>query len=201
MGFATFSTFLWQLFRGIFTDLIFVTYHRLYRWRIICHVEKFQISVKNLNNLLSFIKIYAVFVLNLRGEKSMWRKSVRRKNDKYEVWVFIVLIKVQKWSWGDDHGEHSWWWKLHGYSSDGDAEDIRGSQRLEPATNWKQFPVYGSSWYHQMIHHKIWNKNVLGWNSGAKEWSKLTPYKFSLHPVEQILEMSEQEFIEILETV
>ena len=45
-------------------------YHRLYPWRKICHVEKFQISVKNLNNLWSFnfIEIYAVFVLNLCGE-------------------------------------------------------------------------------------------------------------------------------------
>ena len=56
-------------------------YHKLYLWRKICHVEKFQISVKNLNNLWSFIEIYAVFVLNLCGEKSVWRK-----NDKYEVW-------------------------------------------------------------------------------------------------------------------
>ena len=31
-------------------------------------MEKFQISVKNLNNLWSFIEIYAVFVLNLCGE-------------------------------------------------------------------------------------------------------------------------------------
>merc|ERR1711953_708021 len=46
-----------------------------------CHVEKFQISVKNLNNLWSFIEIYAVFVLNLCGKKSLWRK-----NDKYEVY-------------------------------------------------------------------------------------------------------------------
>ena len=61
-------------------------YHRLYLWRKICHVEKFQISVKNLNNLWSFIEIYAVFVLNLCGEKSVWRKSLWRKNDKYEVW-------------------------------------------------------------------------------------------------------------------
>ena len=60
-------------------------YHRLYLWRKICHVEKFQISVKNLNNLWSFIEIYAVFVLNLCGEKSVWRKSLWRKNDKYEV--------------------------------------------------------------------------------------------------------------------
>ena len=60
-------------------------YHKLYLWRKICHVEKFQISVKNLNNLWSFIEIYAVFVLNLYGEKSVWRKSLWRKNDKYEV--------------------------------------------------------------------------------------------------------------------
>ena len=52
-------------------------------------MEKFQISVKNLNNLWSFIEIYAVFVLNLCGEKSVWRKSVWRKNDKYEVWESV----------------------------------------------------------------------------------------------------------------
>ena len=51
-------------------------YHRLYLWRKFCHVEKFQISVKNLNNLWSFIKIYAVFVLNLCGEKYVWRKPL-----------------------------------------------------------------------------------------------------------------------------
>ena len=48
-------------------------------------MEKIQISVKNLNNLWSFIIIYAVFVLNLCGEKSVWRKTLWRKNDKYEV--------------------------------------------------------------------------------------------------------------------
>ena len=32
-------------------------------------MEKFQISEKNLNNLWSFIEIYAVFVLNLCEEK------------------------------------------------------------------------------------------------------------------------------------
>ena len=56
------------------------------------HVEKFQIPVKNLNNLWSFIEIYAVFVLHLCGEKSVWResvwrKSLWRKNDKYEVCI------------------------------------------------------------------------------------------------------------------
>ena len=32
-------------------------------------MEKFQIFVKNLNNLWSFVEIYAVFVLNSCGEK------------------------------------------------------------------------------------------------------------------------------------
>ena len=60
-------------------------YHGLYLWRKFCHVEKFQISVKNLNNLWRFIEIYAVFVLNMCEEKSVWRKSLWRKNDKNEV--------------------------------------------------------------------------------------------------------------------
>ena len=56
-------------------DLIFVTDITDYtRGKKICHVEKFQISVKNLNNLWSSIEIYAVFVLNLCGEKSVWKK-------------------------------------------------------------------------------------------------------------------------------
>ena len=46
------------------TSYICHRYHRLYPWRKICHVEKFQISVKNLNNLWSFTEIYAVFILN-----------------------------------------------------------------------------------------------------------------------------------------
>jgi len=70
-------------------------YHRLYPLRKICHVEKFQISVKNLNNLWSFIKIYAVFVLNLCGEKSVWRKSLWRKNDKCEVCFLFATCQRQ----------------------------------------------------------------------------------------------------------
>ena len=51
-------------------DLIFVAYITDYiRGEKICHVEKFQISVNNLNNLWILIEIYAVFVLNLCGEK------------------------------------------------------------------------------------------------------------------------------------
>ena len=57
-------------------------------------MEKFQISVKNLNNLWSFIKIYAVFVLNLCEEKFVWRK-----NDKYEVWLrwpLLMFIRLSR---------------------------------------------------------------------------------------------------------
>ena len=50
-------------------------------------MENFGLSIKNSNNLWSFIKVYAVFVPNLCGEKSAWRKSVWRKNDKYEVCI------------------------------------------------------------------------------------------------------------------
>jgi len=52
-------------------------------------VEKSQISVMNLNNLWSFIEIYAVFVLNLFEEKSMWRK-----NDKYEVCLEVMKLNL-----------------------------------------------------------------------------------------------------------
>ena len=55
-------------------------YHRLYLWRKICHVEKFQISVKNLNNLWSVIVIYAVFVLNLCGENLCGEKLTNMRS-------------------------------------------------------------------------------------------------------------------------
>ena len=45
-------------------------------------MEKFQLSIQNLNNLWSFIEVYAVFVPNLCGEKSVRRKYVWRKNDR-----------------------------------------------------------------------------------------------------------------------
>ena len=62
-------------------------YHELYPWRKNCYVEKFGLSIKNLNNLWSFIKVYAVFVQNLCVEKFAWTKSVWRKNYKYKVWM------------------------------------------------------------------------------------------------------------------
>ena len=43
------------------------------------YMEKFQLSLQNLNNLWSFIEVYAVLVPNLCGEKSVRRKSVWRK--------------------------------------------------------------------------------------------------------------------------
>ena len=48
--------------------------------------------VLNLNNLWSFIEVYAVFVQNLCGEKSAQRKSVWRTNDKYEAWASHILF-------------------------------------------------------------------------------------------------------------
>ena len=80
-------------FWGTLAELIFVTNITNY----ICgeknsHVEKFGLSIKNSNNLWSFIKVYAVFVPILCGEKSAWRKSVRRKNDKYEVCTPGIIL-------------------------------------------------------------------------------------------------------------
>ena len=60
-------------------------YQRLYLWRKICNVEKFQNFVKKLNKLWSCIHIYADFVLNLFGEN-----LCGEKNDKYEVWMMMV---------------------------------------------------------------------------------------------------------------
>ena len=56
-------------------------YHTLYPWRKICLVEKLQISVKNLNNLWSFIEIYAVFVKNLCGEYFCGEKMTNMRSD------------------------------------------------------------------------------------------------------------------------
>ena len=56
-------------------------YHKLYLWRKICHSEKFQISVKNLNNLWTFIEIYTVFVLNSCGENLCWEKMTNMRSD------------------------------------------------------------------------------------------------------------------------
>ena len=62
------------------TELIFVTNITNYICGENLFVEKFQMSVKNLNNLWSFIEIYAVFVLNLCEEKSCVEKiSVEKK--------------------------------------------------------------------------------------------------------------------------
>ena len=45
-------------------------FHGLYLWRKFCIVEKFQISVKNLNNLWRFIKNLCCFC-----SKFVWRKT------------------------------------------------------------------------------------------------------------------------------
>ena len=46
--------------------------------------------------LRRFIEVYAVFVPNLCGEKSAWRKSVWRKNDKYEVCALGMICDQGK---------------------------------------------------------------------------------------------------------
>ena len=47
--------------------------------------------MSNLNNLWSFIEIYAVFVLNLCGEKTVWKKD-----DEYEVCLTgVTLVTIE----------------------------------------------------------------------------------------------------------
>ena len=64
----------------------------LSNWRRkICHVEKLQISVKDLNNLSSFIEIYAVFVLNLCGEKmTNMRPATQEPRTKCSIFLNII---------------------------------------------------------------------------------------------------------------
>ena len=79
-------------------------YHRLYLWRKISHVEKFQISVKNLNNLWSFIEIYAVFVQicveknlcgeNHCGEKMTNMRSGRSRSFAFRAWAMFCTKQV-----------------------------------------------------------------------------------------------------------
>ena len=57
-------------------------YLKLYLWKKICHVKKFQISVKNFNILWSFIKIHAVFVLNLCGENLCGEKMTNMRGER-----------------------------------------------------------------------------------------------------------------------
>ena len=81
--FWLFITF-WLLYSSInhlHRPHVYHRYHRLHPWRKICHVEKFQISVKNFDNLWSFIEIYAVFVLNLCGE-NLCRKMTNMRSDQ-----------------------------------------------------------------------------------------------------------------------
>ena len=61
-------------------------------------MEKFQIFVKSLNNLWSFIEIYAVLVLNLRGENLCGEKMTNMRSafmlsySKLAYWSFLGLI-------------------------------------------------------------------------------------------------------------
>ena len=71
-------------------------YHGLYFWRKFCHVKKFQIFVKNLNNLWRFIEVYAVFVLNLCGEKKWQIWGLGQKCNKSENTI-ARSVSARKW--------------------------------------------------------------------------------------------------------
>ena len=59
-------------------------------------MEKLQISINKVFNLWDFVVIYAVFVLNLCGEKLSPKVHVWRKNDKYEVCLINQVIMVRE---------------------------------------------------------------------------------------------------------
>ena len=68
-------------------------YHGLQLGKKFCHVKKFQISVKNLNNLWHFIKIYAVFILNLCGEKmTNMRSGFPPVTVSITIYVFPIMV-------------------------------------------------------------------------------------------------------------
>ena len=73
-------------------------YHELYYWRKKCHVEIFGLSIKNLNNLWSFIKVYAIFVPNLCGEKMTNMKSGGRFRGSLTMRFFC--LKDTAFFWG-----------------------------------------------------------------------------------------------------
>ena len=55
-------------------------------------VEKFQLSVQNLNNLWTFIEVYAVFAPNLCGEKSVQRRYMWRKWQIWGLWCNAYAV-------------------------------------------------------------------------------------------------------------
>ena len=60
-------------------------------------MEKFQISVENLNNLWRFIVIYAVFVLNVCGEKAVRRKMTNMRSDKTSIDYELATTYAMPW--------------------------------------------------------------------------------------------------------
>jgi len=79
-----------------------------------CHVEKFQISVKNLNNLWSFIEVYAVFFSigvkknlfgkNLCGEKMTNMRYVQPKKCVIASILFLLdLNPIIVICWSDHY--------------------------------------------------------------------------------------------------
>ena len=66
-------------------------------------MEKFQISVKNWNNLWRFIEIYAIFVLNLCGENLCGEKMTNMRSGDFvklcttrHIWLVASYHKHRK---------------------------------------------------------------------------------------------------------
>ena len=69
-------------------------------------MEKYQISVKNLNNLWRFIEIYAVFVLNLCGEKwQIW--GLIHVGHKQPRGSKFSSTELPRWGWSFCHCQTS----------------------------------------------------------------------------------------------
>ena len=55
-------------------------YHEFYPWRKNCHVEKFGVSIKNLNNFVCYLFQFYV-AKNLRGENLCGEKMTNMRSD------------------------------------------------------------------------------------------------------------------------
>ena len=67
-------------------------YHNLYVGRKICHVERFQISIKSLTNLWRFYQIMPFFVHICVENKP--KSAFMEKIDKYDVLIDCFVTKA-----------------------------------------------------------------------------------------------------------
>ena len=89
------NTDAWKPFTSCMQLVLMYGYHGLYLWSKNWHLEKFQIPVKNLNKIWSFIDIYAVFVLNLCGENLCWEKMTNMRSDQWSYTLSDALTQVK----------------------------------------------------------------------------------------------------------